>query len=65
MNMSLLYKDQKDIKTLVEVKHLPDGKISFLFTCDGGKFGTDEIIDEYKVTQETLLEILQNYFNPE
>ena len=60
--MSLLYKDKKDIKTSVEVKTYADGKVDLLFTNNGGKFGTDEILDSFNMTTETLLEALQKHF---
>lgn len=57
--MSLLYKDEKDVKYSVEVKTFPDGKINLLFSADCGKFGTDEILDEHELTIKELLQILQ------
>ncbi len=59
--MSLLYKDKKDVKYSVEVKQ-KGNKINLLFTADCGKFGTDEILDEYKLTPLSLLNILQKHF---
>ena len=56
--MSLLYKDIKDIKYDVDIKKLPDGKIIFEFSCDGGKFGTDELIAVYELTAKELLDAL-------
>jgi hypothetical protein len=57
--MSLLYKP-KEVQTIsVDVKIFPDGKIELLFHSDCGKFGTDEILDVYKLTAERLLNILQ------
>jgi hypothetical protein len=57
--MSLLYKDQKDIIYSVDVKTFPDGKVKLHFSCDGGKHGTDETVDEYELTVLELLKILQ------
>ena len=54
--MSLLYKE--DVTYSVEVIQ-DNGNIHLLFTCDGGKFGTDEILDEYNLTPLELLKILQ------
>lgn len=54
----MLYKDKKDQTIEVDIKEL-DGKINFLFSSDCGKFGTDEILDEYILTPERLLQILQ------
>lgn len=48
-----------DYKISVEVKTFADGKVNLLFSCNGGKFGTDEILDEYDLTAEELLNILQ------
>ena len=59
--MSLLYKDAKDIKYSVEIKQ-EDGKVKMLFSCDGGKFGTDEILDEIEIEPKRLLEILQENY---
>lgn len=54
--MSLLYK--LNPKLFVEIKQIDD-KVELYFTSDGGKFGTIENIDSYKLTPERLLEILQ------
>ena len=35
--------------------------INFLFSCDGGAFGTDEILDEISVTYYDLLKVLQKH----
>ena len=63
--MSLLYKNPKDIVYSVEIKSTPDGKINFEFSCDGGKHGTDEPIDEYTLTVLELLKILQANSEPD
>ena len=34
--------------------------ITFYFTCDGGKFGTNEALDEIAITPRELLKILQS-----
>lgn len=57
---SMLYPNREDVKYSVDVKTSIDGKINLLFSCDGGKFGTDEILDEYNLSAKELLEILQN-----
>ena len=57
---SMLYKNREDVKYSVDVKTSIDGRINLLFSCDGGKFGTDEILDEYNLSVKELLEILQN-----
>ena len=57
--MSLLYKPKEEQTISVDVKTFPDGKIELLFHSDCGKFGTDEILDGYKLTAERLLNILQ------
>lgn len=59
--MSLLYKDQKDFIYSVDVKTFPDGKVKIQFSCDGGKHGTDELLDEYELTVKELLSILQKH----
>jgi len=56
--MSLLYKDKKDVEYTVEIG-LSKKKINLLFTADCGKFGTEEILDEYNLTVLELLKILQ------
>ena len=53
-----LYKKQEDVTHSVEIKQ-EDGKVKMLFTADCGKFGTDEILDEYELTALELLKILQ------
>ena len=54
----MLYKDEEDIVYKVEVSEI-DGKVRFIFTCDGGEFGTDEILDMYELTPRELLKALQ------
>lgn len=56
--MSLLYKPESDIKYEAHITQ-KDGQITLLFSCDGGKFGTDEILDEHTFNAKELLEILQ------
>lgn len=56
--MSLLYKPKEEQTTSCEIKQ-EDGKIVLDFYCDCGKFGTDEMLDGYKLTPERLLQILQ------
>jgi len=53
-----LYKEKEDVTHKVNVTQ-KDGKINMLFTADCGKFGTDEIIDEYNITPYELLKVLQ------
>ena len=61
--MTLLYKDAEDIKYSVKIEQ-KDGKVKMLFSCDGGKFGTEEMLDEIEIEPKRLLEILQeNYEN--
>lgn len=58
--MSLLYKPQEEITysvTIVERKE--EDNLVLTFYCDGGKFGTHEVLDEYNLTPLRLLEILQ------
>ena len=55
--MSLLYKDKT--KVSVEIKQI-EGRVELNFSSDCGKFGTDEMLDGYKLTPERLLQILQD-----
>tara|TARA_R110000744_G_scaffold5086_1_gene17914 strand:- start:294 stop:494 length:201 start_codon:yes stop_codon:yes gene_type:complete len=57
--MSLLYKPKKEQKTTCNT-FLKDGKINLDFWKDCGKFGNDEMLDQYKLTPERLLQILQD-----
>jgi len=61
--MSLLYKDLEDIHYSVEFKAVPNGKIKLLFSADCGKFGTHEALDEFELTIEELLRILQTDYD--
>lgn len=54
----MLYKDEEDIVYKVEVSDI-DGKVRLIFSCDGGKFGTDEILDMYELTPRELLKALR------
>ena len=56
--MSLLYKDEKDIKTFVKIENY-NSFVKLQFSKDCGKFGTSEIVDSYYLTPGMLLEILQ------
>lgn len=58
--MSLLYKRKEDQSTEVRFKQLENGKITLEFSADCGKFGTDELLDGYKLSPERLLQILQD-----
>lgn len=59
--MSLLYKKESELTYSLEFKSFPDGKILLRFSSDCGKFGTNEILDEYELTAKKLLSILQYY----
>lgn len=59
--MSLLYKKEYELKYSVDVKIYPDGKVILQFSADCGKFGTDEMLDEYEFTVKELLSILQKH----
>jgi len=59
--MSLLYKKESDLKYSVELKTRPDGSVVLKFSADAGKFGTDEMLDEYEFTVKELLSILQKH----
>jgi len=62
-NMSLLYKDRKDVKTSVELISSADGLVDLIFTNNGGKHGTYEILNTFHTTTDTLLEILDKHFD--
>lgn len=57
--MGILYKEPKDIIYKATIEILQNGNLRILFTCDGGKFGTDEMIDEYELSVLELLHALQ------
>lgn len=58
--MSLLYKKEKEQIYKVEIKQKTiKDDVKLLFWSDCGKFGTDEILDGYKLTPKRLLQILQ------
>ena len=58
--MSILYKSENEQTFKVEIKQetIKDD-VELLFWSDCGKFGTDEILDAYKLTPKRLLQILQ------
>lgn len=56
--MSLIYKPKEEQSISVEIKQ-EEGKVILDFYSDCGKFGTDEMLDGYKLTPERLLDILQ------
>jgi hypothetical protein len=58
--MSLLYKPKEEQTLSVGFKFSEDGKIQIYFTSDCGKFGTNEMLDNYVLTPERLLQILQD-----
>ncbi len=58
----MIYKDILDQEVTVEIDKI-DGILELDFYSDCGKFGTDELLDIYKLTPKRLLEILQNYEN--
>ena len=57
--MSLLYKDKKDMTTVVSIENV-NGVVKLEFSADCGKFGTYEMLDGYTLTAERLLMILQH-----
>lgn len=64
--MSLLYKDPKDVTTRMEINtsHKNNKQnLKLLFSADCGKFGTDEVLDEFELGTDELLDILQQHFN--
>jgi hypothetical protein len=48
-----------EYKISVKPQTFPNGMIKLTFTSNGGKFGTDEILDIIKLTPEQLLNTLQ------
>tara|TARA_R100001463_G_scaffold105302_2_gene159792 strand:+ start:906 stop:1067 length:162 start_codon:yes stop_codon:yes gene_type:complete len=44
-----------------ELHHDDDGIIHLAFLSDTGKFGTHELLDDYCMTSEQLLDILQEW----
>ena len=48
-----------EYKISVKPETFPNGMIKLTFTSNGGKFGTDEILDIIKLTPEQLLNTLQ------
>ena len=64
--MGFLYKDRDDITYSVELTKRDDGMIVLMFSCDGGKFGTDEIVgDFYFANTKELLSVLYNHHSPD
>ena len=55
--MSLLYKEKKDIVYQFDMEKIPFG-YKFTLSCDGGKYGTDEICNEFCISHDKLLEFL-------
>ena len=44
-----------------ELHHYDDAIICLEFYTDTGKFGTEELLDDYDLTSEQLLDILQEW----
>lgn len=59
--MGILYKEKEDVKYFVILQH-EDEKVKMTFSCDGGKFGTHEELDEITITPKELLDILQLHY---
>lgn len=60
--MSLLYKDSKDLIFEAQIEPRKDHEnINILFSNDGGKFGTHELLDEFNLSPYELLKILQDH----
>lgn len=57
--MSLLYKKPEEVKYQAIFTTI-NNNINIQFYSDCGKFGTDEMLDEYDVTPQQLLELFQN-----
>ena len=60
--MTFLYVNRKDVTINVDIKTYDKDKIKLSFSCDGGKFGTDELLNEFNMTAETLLIALEQHF---
>lgn len=56
--MSLIYKPKEEQTISVEIERRLNNKISFEFSSDCGKFGTDEMLAGYILTPKRLLQIL-------
>ena len=56
----MMSKNKKDTTTTAHINNVY-GVLELRFFSDCGKFGTEEILDEYKLTPERLLQILQEY----
>lgn len=52
-----MYNKESEITCDIAIQ---EGKIIMNFYSEGGKFGTEERLDEYKLTPKRLLEILQD-----
>lgn len=57
--MGLIYKESDEIEYSVEVNQFSNDRINLIFSCDGGKFGADEILAEFDLEIIDLLDILQ------
>lgn len=58
----MIYPEPEDVTTTVEMTTINKDLIRLDFSCDGGKFGTEESLAEFSITPEKLLEILnKNY----
>jgi hypothetical protein len=58
--MNLLYKTTDEQVITCDINK--DGEFLILnFYSDGGKFGTYETLDEFKLKPETLIQILQEH----
>ena len=54
--------EEKKIEYYLDVKEYGN-LLNLTFSSDCGKFGTNEILDEFEVTKQELLHILQSHFN--
>ncbi|WP_394749522.1 hypothetical protein [Spongiimicrobium salis] len=55
----MMYTSKEDQKVSVNIQDR-EGKIELVFSSNCGKFGTDEILDQYTLKPERLLQILQD-----
>ena len=61
--MSLLYPKPEETTYKIKVEMLGNSNLHLLFSADCGKFGTEELLDEYFLTVKELLYILQKNEN--
>lgn len=55
----ILYVPTEDLKYEVSTKDIGLGSVQITFSCNGGKHGTDEIIDVIEINVLSLLNLLR------